>query len=135
MNKIDNMTDHELLVELVRAKRRQGFWRGVRIVFVLLLIAAIVTLCYLYMPKILTPIREYQQTMADLQSSIDRFNSSLDKFDSMSADAKTQIDQMTTQAQDLLDQINALGLDKLQENVQKLEEAMGKMSSFFRIGS
>ena len=146
MKTTENMTDHELLMALVRARRRQSFWTGVRIVVSLLLIAAILTLGYLYLPKVLAPYQEYRQTMNQLQESLDRFNTAMDQFDAMSAeakqqidsvssDAKEQLDSMSEQAQALFDQIEDLHLDKLQESAVQLEEMVDRLSDFFRLGS
>lgn len=119
---IHHMTDHELLLELVAEKRRLEDLRRVRLIVTLIVLAAVILLAVIYIPRILAPIREFQQNMDELKRSLDRFNSSLQ-----------QMDEMTSEARAFFQQVGDLGLEKMQQSVEQLSEALGRVTGFFHL--
>ena len=60
---VETMSDHELLVELVREKRRADRERAVKTAVALAVLAVIVVLCVIYVPRIAQTVRQFQAVM------------------------------------------------------------------------
>ncbi|MBQ6334763.1 MAG: hypothetical protein IJI46_06835 [Erysipelotrichaceae bacterium] len=85
MKNIEEMSDHELLMELVAEKRRQDKLRYLKYAFYGLIGLAFVVLCYIYVPKIVEMYKAYKQMVdkvneltSQLQGTSDKINSLID---------------------------------------------------------
>lgn len=105
---IKSMSDRELLMELVQEKRRAERARKLRSC-VLAGLAALLVLCFVYVPRAVRAVRRYNDTMERLNRSV-------------------------TQVQDFLDTANALGTEKWQQTVEQLNERLADVQGALRIG-
>lgn len=106
---IKNMSDRELLMELVQEKRRSERARKFRSCVLAGLAALLLVLGLLYGPRAVRAVRRYNDTMERLNRSV-------------------------TQVQDFLDTANALGMEKWQQTVEQLNERLADVQGVLRIG-
>ena len=106
---IEEMSDHEMLVELLREKRRAGTLRYVKIAVYSAIIIAIGILCAIYLPPIIAylTVQQIQQAMQQIQSATDS-------------------------VRDTVAGIGESGADALREASEKLNELLEKVPRFFR---
>ena len=119
-NEISAMTDHELLMELVEEQRRQERMRRVKTILWIAAALAVFVLACVYVPKLSALLRHYNAVMNSLESATARVNDSLDEFKTLAGEA-----------QGFFDQVNQLGLDKLQEALDELRGALQQIGNFF----
>lgn len=121
---ISEMTDRELLMELVEETRRAGRMRRVKTILWIAAALVVFVLACLYLPKLSALLRHYNAVMNSLESATARVNESLEEFKILAGEA-----------QGFFDQVNQLGLDKLQEALDELHGVMEQIGSFFHFGS
>ena len=106
---IKGMSDRELLMELVREKRRDERARKIRSCVLAGLAALLLVLCLLYGPRAVRAVRRYNDTMERLNRSV-------------------------TQVQEFLDTANKLGIEKWEQTVEQLNERLADVQSALHIG-
>ena len=75
MKDYSQMSDHELLMELVKEKRRNDKLRYIRYGFYALILLAIIVVGAIYIPKIVAVIRRYNQFMDQMEGLNDKVSS------------------------------------------------------------
>ncbi|MBQ2657085.1 MAG: hypothetical protein IJF87_00760 [Erysipelotrichaceae bacterium] len=75
MKDYSQMSDHELLMELVKEKRRNDKLRYIRYGFSALVLLAVVIVAAIYVPKIVAVIRRYNQFMDQMEGLNDKVSS------------------------------------------------------------
>ena len=78
---IGNMTDHELLEELVLQGRRAERMSRVKICLVAVLLLLVAILALVYIPKIMAPIRQLNESMIEIRGTMEKAQTILDQFD------------------------------------------------------
>ena len=106
MKELSSMTDRELLLELVADKRRADRARRIKAYIWMVVAAALLVLCLIYVPRVVRTVRHYNQVI-------------------------DQVSQTVTEAQGLLDGLKAVGTEKLQDTVDQLSESARKANAFF----
>ena len=75
MKDYNEMSDHELLMELVKEKRRNDKIRYVRYAVYVLILLAVGILAGIYVPKVVAVIKRYNQFMDQMQGLSDKVGS------------------------------------------------------------
>ena len=104
MKSIGEMSDHEMLVELMKDKKRRDTWRNVKIVAYVLVIAAVVAAAVIYAPKIVGAVKEIQTLMSKINSLADQTSGVMNNF------GNDTITQLKSAIEKLNNLLNALGL-------------------------
>lgn len=104
MKSIGEMSDHEMLVELMKDKKRRDTWRTAKMVCYVLVIAAVVAVAFIYAPKIVNAVKEIQTLMSKINSLADQTSGVMSNFGS---DTITQLKSAIEKLNNLL---SALGL-------------------------
>ena len=74
MKKIEEMSDHEILVELLEDKRRNDKNRYIKYGIYAAIALVIIVLLIIYVPKVVAFINKYNQVLNDLQETNDKIN-------------------------------------------------------------
>lgn len=107
MNELEQMSDRELLLELVAEKRRLERWDKVRQIIILILLIGIVIALAIYIPKILQFIEEYNQFMQ-------------------------QMHEMSESLQTISNTLNSLQLQEYSGDINGLMEFLKQFSNLFQ---
>ena len=75
MKDYSQMSDHELLMELVKEKRRNDKIRYIRYGFYALILLTVIIIGAIYIPKIVAVIRRYNQFMDQMEGLNDKVSS------------------------------------------------------------
>jgi len=70
-NEIDLMTDRELLEELVEEKRREETWRILDLIWKIVIIIAVLILCYHFLPSVINFFRELYEMVQSIKQAAD----------------------------------------------------------------
>ena len=104
MKSIGEMSDHEMLVELMKDKKKRDTWRVVKVGATVVVIAAIVVAGVIYAPKIIGAVKDVQTLMSKINSLADQTSGVMNNFGS---DTVTQLKSAIEKLNSLL---SALGL-------------------------
>ena len=104
MKSIGEMSDHEMLVELMKDKKRRDTLRNVKIVAYVLVIAAVVAAAVIYAPKIIGAVKEVQTLMGKINSIADQTSGVMSNF------GDDTITQLKSAIEKLNNLLSALGL-------------------------
>lgn len=136
MNKnIDNMSERELLQELVRQGRRAARAERIKICVLGALLLAVVVLALIYVPKIMEPIDRISQSISQIEESFDEAKRVLSSFDKDTIErfkeTMESINETSQQARVFMDKLKDSGLDKLQPTIESLSNSLSGFLKFF----
>ena len=120
---VETMSDHELLVELVREKRRADRERAVKTAVALAVLAVIVVLCVIYVPRIAQTVRQFQAVM-------DR----LDQAESKMNEAADEMRQASAQVQQFFGGLGEESLKTWQQSVEDVNQMLEGLKKVFPFG-
>ena len=120
---VETMSDHELLVELVREKRRADRERAVKTAVALAVLAVIVVLCVIYVPRIAQTVRQFQAVMDRLDQSASRMNEAAD-----------EMRQASAQVQQFFGGLGEESLRAWQQSVEDVNQLLEGLKNMFRFG-
>ncbi|HAJ64960.1 MAG TPA: hypothetical protein DCM61_00015 [Clostridiales bacterium] len=131
-----NMTDHELLEELVMQGRRAERMSRIKICLVAVLLLLVAILALVYIPKIMAPIRQLNESMIEIRGTMEKAQTILDQFDGETVDKFKQtmesLSETSQQARVLLQKLKDSGLDSFASNIESLNEALDGLLKYFR---
>ena len=81
MKDYENMSDHELLMELVEEKRKNDIRRYIRYGIDAVIVIVIAVIAYIYVPKIVEMVNRYNSLMnqvKEIGNEVEGFTSSFD---------------------------------------------------------
>ena len=136
MNKdIDNMSEKELLAELVRQGRRSERADMIKVSVLCVLLLAVVILALVYVPKIVVPIQQLSDSMEQIETSFDEAKRVLSSFDKETIDSFKQtmesLNETSQQARVFMDKLKDSGLDKLQSTIEGLSSSLNTFLKLF----
>ena len=120
---IETMSDHELLMELVRDKRLRDRERAVKTAVALLVLAAILVLCIIYVPRIVETVQRYQAIMERMDQAVGRLNEAAD-----------QMRQASSQVTEFFGDMGEDSLRAWQQSVEEVDELLQGLKNMFRFG-
>lgn len=133
---IGNMTDHELLEELVLQGRRAERMSRVKICLVAVLLLLVAILALVYIPKIMAPIRQLNESMIEIRGTMEKAQTILDQFDEETVgkfkETMESLSETSQQARVLLQKLKESGLDSFASNIERLNEALDGLLKYFR---
>ena len=139
MNKdkeIDSMSERELLCELVRQGRRAERAERIKLCALAVLLAAVVVLALVFVPKIVSPVRQLSESMGQIEASFDEARRVLESFDDATLDRFKQtmesLNETSQQARALMDKLRDSGIDKLQPTIEGLNNSISSFLRLFR---
>ena len=77
---IGEMSDHEMLVELMKDKKKRDTWRIVRIAAAVVIVAVIAVMALKYVPRIIALAEEAQNLMGRINSMVDQVGGVMDNL-------------------------------------------------------
>ena len=136
MNKdIDNMSEKELLAELVRQGRRNERADMIKVSVLCVLLLAVVILALVYVPKIVAPIQQLSDSMEQIETSFDEAKRVLSSFDKETIDNFKQtmesLNETSQQARVFMEKLKDSGLDKLQSTIEGLSSSLNTFLKLF----
>ena len=120
---VETMSDHELLVELVREKRRADRERAVKTAVALAVLAVIVVLCVIYVPRIAQTVRQFQAVMDRLDQAASKMNEAAD-----------EMRQASAQVQQFFGGLGEESLRAWQQSVEDVNQLLEGLKNMFRFG-
>lgn len=81
MKDINEMSDHEILIELLEEKRRNDRIRYIQYAFDAVVILALLVLGFIYIPKIVNFVKQVNQLVEDYKQLVGRLNLTEVKID------------------------------------------------------
>lgn len=131
-----NMTDHELLEELVLQGRRAERLNRIKICLVAVLLLLVAILALVYIPKIMAPIRQLNESMNEIRGTMEKAQTILGEFDEKTIDNFKQtmesVGETSQQARALLEKLKESGLDTLASSLEELNKVLDGLLKFFR---
>lgn len=131
-----NMTDHELLEELVLQGRRAERMSRIKICLVAVLLLLVAILALVYIPKIMAPIRQLNESMNEIRGAVDKAQTILNQFDEETVDQFKQtmesLSETSQQTRALMQKLKDSGLDKLASSIEDLNKVLDGFLKFFR---
>ena len=132
---LDNMTERELLCELVRQGRRAEKTEKIKTCVLAALLLAVVVAALICVPKILAPMRQISRSMEQIEGSFAEAERVLSYFDEDTIlKFKETIDSMGETSQQIrvfMDKLKDSGLDKLQSTIEGLSNSLSSFLKFF----
>ena len=131
-----NMTDHELLEELVLQGRRAERMSRIKICLVVVLLLLVAILALVYIPKIMAPIRQLNESMNEIRGAMEKAQTILNEFDGETIDKFKQtmesLSETSQQTRALMQKLKDGGLDTFASNIESLNEALDGLLKYFR---
>ena len=132
---IDNMSEKELLAELVRQGRRNERADMIKVSVLCVLLLAVVILALVYVPKIVAPIQQLSDSMEQIETSFDEAKRVLSSFDKETIDNFKQtmesLNETSQQARVFMEKLKDSGLDKLQSTIEGLSSSLNTFLKLF----
>lgn len=134
---IESMNERELLEELVRQGKKRETLEKIKLFSIVALLAAIVVLAAVYIPKILTPLHDLSQSMQAVEQAAAEAERVLAGFDEKTMDQLRQtlesLDESSQEIRVLADTLMDSGFGDLKTTIESLTESLGSLSSLLRI--
>ena len=131
-----NMTDHELLEELVLQGRRAERMSRIKICLVVVLLLLVAILALVYIPKIMAPIRQLNESKNEIRGTMEKAQTILNEFDGETIDKFKQtmesLSETSQQTRALMQKLKDSGLDTFASNIESLNEALDGLLKYFR---
>ena len=132
---LDNMSEKELLAELVEQGRRAEKTERIKICVLSALLLAVIVLALIYVPKILAPIRQIGQSISQIESSFGEMERVLSNFDEDTIlkfkDTMDSLSETSQQVRVFMDKLKESGIDKLQSTIEGLSNSLSSFLKFF----
>ena len=132
---IGNMNERELLEELVRQGKRCERLERIKLCVVAALLLTLIVLAAVYIPKILTPIRQISQSMEQVEKTAEEAGRVLSGFDEKTVDQLKQtvesLNETSQQVRVFMEKLKDSGLDKLQSTIEGLNDSLSSFLKFF----
>ena len=129
MKEIIDMTDRELLEELVEAKRKQDRREKTRWIILGVFVLILICLGIRFIPPIIATVKSIQQGLEQLNAYGEQIGKSLEALDGLNIDPQ--------KLNETLEQLNSLQIDPqkiedLMDQIASISELLDKFGSFFR---
>jgi len=133
---IENMNDHELLAELVRQGRRAEKINRIKTCLIAGLILVILILAMIYIPRIMAPIRQLNESMSEIRGTMEKAQTILNQFDEETVDQFKQtmesLSETSQQTRALMQKLKESGIDNLASSLEELNNALNSFLKFIR---
>lgn len=125
---LEEMTDHEMLVELLEEKRYQERMRNLRIGCKAAVALAVVILLCIYLPPVIRTYRQLNETMQQVRDTVDQVKGAVEQVKGASTRVQGTMDEL----QGTVNSIRS-ALDNLKQNgVDVLEGAMDQLNQLLQ---
>ena len=132
---IESMSDRELLMELVADKRRADRARRIKTIVWLAVAAALLVLALIYLPPLAARIRQFNQTMDQLQQAATSANEFFDNVKGIGYDKLAEtvesVNQAAARVREITDGLSEAGLETLEESIGELNDMIARLRGFF----
>lgn len=117
--KIDEMTDHELLMELVAEKRMRDKIRYVKIGFYSVIFIALIVAGCIYIPKIVRFVNRVNEDIEKIERMVDEMQESMDTMKNYGKDFYNESMAKFTE-----------GMEKLEGTITEIKENMNVFNDY-----
>ena len=113
--RLELMSDHEMLMELVAEKRRQDTVRTVKLCIYLILAAVVCVLLFIYVPRIIEAYRSAKATLNQSKEITDKLQSTFSKVD---------FEKMQST-------LEKMDFDELQQSLETVRSFLNRLQTIF----
>ena len=99
---VEEMTDHEMLMELVRAKRRDEKIRLVKLIVWVVIAAVIIIALMIYLPPVIDFFKELQKNIKSISDSLETMEEYVTELHDSLSDVSTTIQGELDKISDLI---------------------------------
>ena len=126
----ENMTERELLAELLKAQKRGIVNEKVVAVAGVLLCLLLLIAMAVLVPRLLGVIRQADQTLSQVQLTIDQAQQSLEKIDTLVQNTDTIVVENTDAVAEAMQRLNQVDLDSLNSSISSLSRILEPLAAF-----
>ena len=126
----ENMTERELLAELLKAQKRGIInEKVVAIAGVLLCLLLLIALAVL-VPRLLGVLRQVDLTLSQVQLTVDQAQQSLQKIDTLVQNTDSIVVENTDAVAEAMQRLNQVDLDSLNSSISSLSRILEPLAAF-----
>lgn len=130
---LEAMTDHDLLVELVRQQRKSSR-HGTFLVLLMVVIAAVtVAAALILVPKANRTQAEAEQLILNAQESLKEVDVMIGSIEDLSVNANTLVADNADAVTDAMEKIKNIDFDSLNASIKDLSEILEPLAKFFNL--
>ena len=136
--KLEDMTDRELMIELIESQRKDALGQKITAVGTVALFAAVLVALVILVPRVITLLNDVNVAVKNADTMIAQIQGSITELDTAVAD----IDQMVTNANDLVvtntdslndavQKINNINFEELNKAISDFSDTVEPLANFF----
>ena len=129
---LEEMTDHELLVELVKSQRKDTRGQKITAYATIALFAAVAIALIIIVPKVTTLINELTYSLEEMNDLVAQAQTSLGGIDDMIANVDKVVVDNTDSVNEVLENFNKVDFDHLNQAITDLGNVVEPLSKFFQ---
>ena len=128
--KYEDMTEHELLVELLRSQKQEARSRKISAIVNTALLALLLGCALIALPRLQALAVQAGDTLSDLQLTITQAQQSLRAIDSLANDVDQLVGDNTEAVSQSLQKLSEVDLDGLNAAIKNLSQILQPMADF-----
>ena len=126
----ENMTEREMLVELMEDKKRRDRFRYVKIAAAVLILILIIVFAVKFLVPMTGYVKSIEESMTGIQAEVDAIKG---QAQTLMEDMQSKLDEMDLESlQELSDKLQDVDMDSVKETVEKLGNLVNKFPWLFR---
>lgn len=127
LNKLQEMNDHELLLELVKSQKEDSRGQKITAIATVAMFAAVLIALVILVPKVIVTLNSIQDMVKQTQAAVEQTqtfvqsaNESLNGIDEMIANVDTLVTENTQSVADAMENFNSVDFERLNQAIDDL---------------
>lgn len=127
LNKLQEMNDHELLLELVKSQKEDSRGQKITAIATVAMFAAVLIALVILVPKVIVTLNSIQDMVKQTQVAVEQTqtfvksaNESLNGIDEMIANVDTLVTENTQNVADAMENFNSVDFERLNQAIDDL---------------
>lgn len=127
LNKLQEMNDHELLLELVKSQKEDSRGQKITAMATVAMFAAVLIALVILVPKVIVTLNSIQDMVKQTQVAVEQTqtfvqsaNESLNGIDEMIANVDTLVTENTQNVADAMENFNSVDFERLNQAIDDL---------------
>ena len=129
--KLEDMTDRELLIELVKSQRKDEMGQRITAIATIGLFAAVCIALCIVIPKVVTLITDLSTSLEEVTALVSQAEDSLAGIDDMIANVDKVVVENTDAVNEVLGNFNSVDFNELNSAIKDLGDVVEPLAKFF----